>query len=412
MEKKKTGKILIATVLLVIAAIAAWLLLMPTKQKAETPPVKISNTLFDFPVDSFHIVEGVVKPNQNLGDILSGFGVTMAKIDQLARNAEGIYDVRKIRTGQHFYLFQSPDTSREVRHLVYENNRIEYVTFCLVDSLSVSLGRKKVRTEQRSASGIITSSLWNAMTNRHLNPGLAIEMSEMYAWTIDFFGIQKGDRFRILYQEQFVDSSSIGVGPIYAAEFEHMGKSYYAFRFSQDEGYDYFDDRGENLRKAFLKAPLVFSRISSHFSGSRMHPILRIRRPHYGVDYAAAKGTPVVTIGDGTIVERGFKGGGGNTVKIKHNTVYTTHYLHLAGFAKGIVPGARVRQGEVIGYVGSTGLATGPHLDFRVYKNGTPTDPLKLDIPPGEPVKPGYKADFTVRKDSLTVLLYKINWHE
>ncbi len=412
MEKKKTGKILIATVLLVIAAIAAWLLLMPTKQKAETPPVKISNTLFDFPVDSFHIVEGVVKPNQNLGDILSGFGVTMAKIDQIARNAEGIYDVRKIRTGQHFYLFQSPDTARKARHLVYENNRIEYVTFGLADSLSVSLGRKKVRTEQHSASGIITSSLWNAMTDRHLNPGLAIEMSEMYAWTIDFFGIQKGDRFRILYQEQFVDSSSIGVGPIYAAEFEHMGKSYYAFRFSQDEGYDYFDDRGENLRKAFLKAPLVFSRISSHFSGSRMHPILRIRRPHYGVDYAAAKGTPVVTIGDGTIVERGFKGGGGNTVKIKHNTVYTTHYLHLAGFAKGIVPGARVRQGEVIGYVGSTGLATGPHLDFRVYKNGTPTDPLKLDIPPGEPVKPGYKADFTVRKDSLTVLLYKINWHE
>ena len=202
------------------------------------------------------------------------------------------------------------------------------------------------------------------------------------------------------------------MGPIYAAEFEHMGKSYYAFRFSQDEGFDYFDDRGENLRKAFLKAPLSFSRISSRFSGSRLHPVLKIRRPHFGVDYAAPKGTPVMTIGDGTVVERGYKGGGGNTVKIKHNTVYTTLYLHLSGFAKGITPGARVRQGDVIGYVGSTGLSTGPHLDFRVYKNGSPVDPLKLDVPPGEPVKAAFKTDFTTIKDSLTTLLYKINWQK
>ena len=411
MDWKKTGKFLITGVVLIAAATAAYILLTPEKPRDPAPEAVIPEMLFGFPVDSFHIVEGVVKPNQNLGDILTGFGLNMSTIDQLARNCEGIFDVRKIRTGQHFYLFQSPGSAREARYLVYENNRIEYVIFDLSDSLSISLGRKKVRVEQRAASGTIESSLWNTMTSNNLNPVLAVEMSEIYAWTIDFFGIQKGDRFRLLYQEQFVDTVSIGVGPIYAAEFEHMGKSYYAFRFSQDEGFDYFDDRGENLRKAFLKAPLEFRRISSHFSGSRLHPVLKIRRPHYGVDYAAPRGTPVVSIGDGTVIERGYKGGGGNTVKIKHNTVYTTLYLHLSGFAKGIAPGARVRQGEVIGYVGSTGLSTGPHLDFRVYKNGTPIDPLKLDVPPGEPVKAEFRPGFTNNKDSLTVLLYKINWN-
>ncbi len=411
MDWKKTGKFLITGVVLLTVATAAYILLTPKKPLEPVSEAVIPEMRFGFPVDSFHIVEGVVKPNQNLGDILTGFGLNMSTIDQLAQNCEGIFDVRKIRTGQHFFLFQSPDSTREARYLVYENNRIEYVIFDLSDSLSISLGRKKVHVEQRAASGRIESSLWNTMTSNNLNPVLAVEMSEIYAWTIDFFGIQKGDRFRLLYEEQFVDTVSIGVGPIYAAEFEHMEKSYYAFRFSQDEGVDYFDDRGENLRKAFLKAPLKFTRISSHFSGSRLHPVLKIRRPHYGVDYAAPRGTPVVSIGEGTVIERGYKGGGGNTIKIKHNTVYTTLYLHLSGFAKGIAPGSRVRQGEVIGYVGSTGLSTGPHLDFRVYKNGTPIDPLKLDVPPGEPVKAKFKPEFTNNKDSLTALLYKINWN-
>lgn len=413
MNWKRRGRILIPGLVGgVVATLLVLWLMRPTLEKPQevTTPEEISGTLYGFPVDSFHIVEGVVKSGQNLGDILSGFGVGMQVVDQLARHAEGVFDVRKIRTGQPYTLFQDRDSTRKPLHLVYENNRIEYVIFGLDGSRSVSLGRKKVRTEQCSASGTITSSLWNTMTDNHLNPALAIEMSEIYAWTIDFFGIQKGDRFRILYQEQFVDSSSIGVGPVYAAEFEHLGRSFYAFRYAQGDKFDYFDDRGENLRKAFLKAPLEFRRISSHFSGSRLHPVLKIRRPHYGVDYAAPKGTPVVSIGDGTVVERGYKGGGGNTVVIKHNTVYTTYYLHLSGFAKGIVPGARVRQGEVIGYVGSTGLSTGPHLDFRVYKNGSPTDPLKLDVPPGEPVKPEFRSDYTSMKDSLTTLLYKINW--
>lgn len=383
----------------------------PNSGVAETADLHLPEMRFGLPVDSFNIIEGIVKPGQNLGEILTGFGVPMSKVDQLSRNSEEIFDVRKIRSGQKFFLFQSPDTVRKACYLVYENNLVEYVIFGLSDSMSISRGKKKVQRMQKSASGIIASNLWNTMTDNDLNPMLAIELSKIYAWTIDFFGIQKGDKFRLLYEEQFVDTVSTGVGPVYAVEFEHMGKNYYAFRFSQDEGFDYFDDKGENLRKAFLKAPLEFSRISSRFSGSRLHPVLKIRRPHHGVDYAAPLGTPVVSIGDGTVIGKGYQGGSGNFVKIRHNAVYTTMYLHLSRFGKGVSTGSRVQQGEVIGYVGSTGLSTGPHLDFRVFMNGTPIDPLKIDAPPGDPVKTDYKQDFIHTRDSLTVCLYSINWH-
>lgn len=383
----------------------------PNSGVAETADLHLPVMRFGLPVDSFNIIEGIVKPGQNLGEILTGFGVPMSKVDQLSRNSEEIFDVRKIRSGQKFFLFQSPDTVRKACYLVYENNLVEYVIFGLSNSMGISRGEKKVQRMQKSASGIIASNLWNTMTDNDLNPMLAIELSKIYAWTIDFFGIQKGDKFRLLYEEQFVDTVSTGVGPVHAVEFEHMGKNYYAFRFSQDEGFDYFDDKGENLRKAFLKAPLEFSRISSRFSGSRLHPVLKIRRPHHGVDYAAPLGTPVVSIGDGTVIGKGYQGGSGNFVKIRHNAVYTTMYLHLSRFGKGVSTGSRVQQGEVIGYVGSTGLSTGPHLDFRVFMNGTPIDPLKIDAPPGDPVKTDYKQDFIHTRDSLTVCLYSINWH-
>jgi len=242
---------------------------------------------------------------------------------------------------------------------------------------------------------------------------LALELSDIFAWTIDFFAIQKGDRFRVIYDEQFVDSTSIGIGEIYAVQFDHYSEPNYAFRFLQDDRYDYFDEKGTSLRKAFLKAPLKFSRISSRFSSGRMHPVLRIRRPHHGVDYAAPKGTPVMSIGDGTVVAKAYqKGGGGNYLKIKHNSVYTTTYMHLSGYAKGIASGSRVKQGQVIGYVGATGLATGPHLDFRVAKNGSLVDPLKVKAPPVEPVKEENMARYNQVKDSLLNELLKISWEQ
>ncbi len=377
-------------------------------KKEEIPSPEL---MFGLPVDSFFITEGIIQPNQNLSTILGGFGISMKTVDQLVRCSEGIFDLRKIKRGQKYFMFQSRDSVRQARYFVYENNNVEYLVFNLADSLCVLKGEKEVRIVHNTASGVIRSNLWNAMTDNNLSPMLALYMADIYAWTIDFVAIQKGDRYRVLYEEQFVDSVSVGVGPVYAAEFEHAGKGYLAFRFNQDNHADYFDENGVNLRKAFLKTPLkIFSRISSHFSHSRYHPILRIRRPHHGVDYAAPKGTPVISIGNGTVVEKGWQGGGGNILKIKHNSTYTTVYMHLSGFAKGISKGVHVSQGEVIGYVGSTGLSTGPHLDFRVYKNNTPVDPLKIEAPPSDPVKPELQHDFNLLKDSLVTLLQTVHW--
>lgn len=367
---------------------------------------------FGFPVDSFNIVEGKIKANQNLGDLLTAYGVSMASIDQLAKNSVEVFDVRKIRSGQNYYIFQSLDSVRTARYMVYENNKIDYIIFSLTDSLNTFTGQREVDVIQRSASGVIHTSLWNTMIDNSLDPILAISLSEIFAWTIDFFGIQKGDRFRVLYEEQMVDSVSVGIGQIHAVQFEHMNKDFYAFRFYQDERFDYFDEQGQSLRKAFLKAPILYSyRISSKFSHSRFHPVLKIRRPHHGVDYAAPSGTPVVSIGDGYVEERSYQArGAGNYVRIKHNSVYSTVYMHLKGFGPGITKGSRVQQGQVIGYVGSTGLSTGPHLDFRVFMNGSPIDPLRMEAPPTEPVDSLSMPAYVTLRDSLINNLNRIDW--
>ena len=240
------------------------------------------------------------------------------------------------------------------------------------------------------------------MIENGMKPALAMELSDIYAWSIDFFGLQEGDNFTVVYDRQFVDSTEIGHGTIWGARFEQGGKTYYAIPFVQDGKVSYWDEQGNSLRKNLLKAPLKYSRISSRFSNGRMHPILRIRRPHHGVDYAAPAGTPVVAVGDGVVIAKGYAGGGGNTLKIKHNSgSLVSGYLHLKGFAKGIRKGSRVKQGELIGYVGSTGLSTGPHLDFRLWRNGTPIDPLKVPTEPAEPIREANRAAFETVRDRI-----------
>lgn len=377
-----------------------------TVSAVKTPVFK-----YGLPIDSFHVEYAKIKNNQYLSEILNCKGVSMSVIDKIAKKSKTIFDVRKIKSGENYAVFSSPDSVNTAKYFVYENSPVEYTVYELTDSLDIYKGKKEVKSKLCTACGTVHSSLWNTMVDEGLNPVLALDMSDIYAWTIDFFAIQQGDRFRIIYDEQYVDSVSIGIGNIYAVQFDHYGESNYAFRFKQDSTFEYFDEKGKSLRKAFLKAPLQFSRISSYFSNSRMHPVLRIRRPHHGVDYAAPKGTPVKTIGDGTIIAKAYqKRGGGNYVKIKHNSVYTTTYMHLNGFAKGIHTGARVKQGQVIGYVGMTGLATGPHLDFRVAKNGVLVDPLRVKAPPVEPVKEKNMERYVAKKDSLLNELQKIDW--
>ena len=243
------------------------------------------------------------------------------------------------------------------------------------------------------------------MVDQQTHPNLAKELSEIYAWTIDFFGIQQGDFYKVIYERLFVYEHYICLGRVIAASITHYEKDYYAYNFLQDSVWDFFDDDGGSMRRTFLKAPLRYRRISSGYSHSRYHPILKIRRPHRGVDYAAATGTPVHAIGDGLVTNVGWKGQGGRTEKIKHNGTYSTAYLHLNGYAEGIKKGVHVKQGQVIGYVGKSGLATGPHLDFRFYRNGKAIDPLKVESPPAMPVDSAYLEEYFICRDSLRRLL-------
>ena len=365
--------------------------------------------LFNLPVDSFTIVPGQVRSGQNLSDILMKQGISMTEIDAISKKSILTFDVRKMKINNPFYFFMSKKQPSKVEYFIYEINPVDYVVYDLSDSLRIYKEKKPIVTQIKTASGVITSSLWNTMKAQALNPVLAMDLSDIYAWSIDFFGIQKGDKFRVIYEENFVSGKSIGIGRIFAAQFVHANEDFYAFRFTQNNEESYFEDKGNSLKKAFLKSPLKFSRISSQFSNSRFHPVLKIYRPHHGVDYAAPTGTPVMSIGDGTVVAKAYQAaGGGNYLKIKHNSVYTTSYMHLSKYGDGISSGVRVRQGQVIGYVGATGLASGPHLDFRVFLNGTPVNPLTIKAPPTEPVSQKNMSDYTVHRDSMMTKLVAI----
>ncbi len=341
---------------------------------------------FGINTNIYKVQKKQVVKNDNISSIMNPLGINATIIDKISKT-DSVFDSRKIKAGNNYYIFTKKDSTEKIDYIVYSIDRIKYVIYNFKDSLNISIFKKPVIKTRRRISGTITSSLWNSFVEKDEDPLIANELSEIYAWTIDFFGIQKGDKYTIVFDEITVDSNKIGIGTIYSVLFNSGNKDFYALRFYQDSAYSYFDEKGNSLKKAFLKAPLKYSRISSGFTNSRFHPVLKIRRPHHGVDYAAATGTPVYTIGDGKVISKGWTGGGGNTVKIKHNSVYITSYMHLSKYAANLKEGDRVKQGEVIGYVGSTGLATGPHLDFRVYKNSYAIDPLKMDAPPSEPIK-------------------------
>lgn len=343
---------------------------------------------YGIPVDSFETVKGTIRSNQTLGSLLFGFNAGEKAVGQLASIPREVFDLRKVKAGNAYEAFLTRDSSSKLVYLVYQQSPVDYYVFRFADTLRVWPYRKEVVAKRRLSEAVISTSLWETMYQLNLNPVLALDLSEVFAWTVDFFGIYKGDRFKVLYDELYVDSVSVGIGTIHAAWFEHRGERYYAYRFTQDSTASYWDENGNSLRKSFLKAPLRFSRISSRFSGRRLHPVLKIYRPHTGVDYAAPAGTPVMAIGDGVVIEKGYTGSAGNYVKIRHNSVYTTGYNHFSAFGRGIQKGVTVKQGQIIGYVGQTGYATGPHLDMRFWMNGKPVDPLKVKAPPVEPVRP------------------------
>ncbi len=355
----------------------------------DTQQALIGETVFGFSTQGLKVVQDKIQANEHLSGILERFQVSQAHIAHLALLPQDLFDVRKLQANKPYTVLCSNDSLAKAQCFIYQPNAIEYVAIEFGDSVTVTKGSREVDTLTHTLSGIIESSLYASIVNAGGSPALVNALAEIYAWEIDFFGLQEGDAYSIFFTTYEVEGNSVGFGEILSSSFTHMGKERLAFLYDQGEGHDpaYFDEEGNSLRKTFLKAPLSYTRISSHFSYSRLHPVLKIRRPHLGVDYAAPSGTPVVSIGDGVVLKAEWGGGGGKTIRIRHNSNYETAYLHLLRYADGIRPGTHVSQGQVIGYVGSTGLSTGPHLDFRFYKNGTPIDPLSIDSPAAEPIR-------------------------
>lgn len=382
----------------------------PADSAAETPLTADNNTLFGIPLDSYNIVTGKVKRNQFISSILSAHGVDWNDIEKLLTDNRETFDPRRVRTGSTYSVFMTRDTLSRPDYFIYNHDpRVSYL-FSLKDTLAIYRHDAEIIRTLRYSSGTITTSLWEAAKENNLNPNLSAELSEIYAWTIDFFGLQKGDKFKVIYEEEFIGEESVGIRRIHAAQFEHAGSTIFAIPYIQDSVMAFFDTTGASLRKAFLKAPLRYSRISSRFSGGRMHPILKIVRPHHGIDYAAPIGTPVLAIGDGRVTSTAYEGGAGRMVRITHNSVYSTAYLHLSRYGPGIAPGVYVKQGQVIGYVGSSGLSTGPHLDFRFYRNGSPIDPLRVEAPPVNPVAPEAMEQFNKVAEGYINLLSTIKY--
>lgn len=367
-------------------------------------PIPIPTYKFGIVADTFVQIEGTIRNGEFLADILLKYQIAYPTVDQLVRNADSIFNVRQIRAGKP-YTILTTDTSEAADYFIYEPSIYEYVVFDLKRNNDVTVIKKPVTTEVKIAEGQIESSLWNTMIDQGLSYELASKMEDALQWSISFYHIQKGDAFKVVYEQNFVEGSPAGIGQVHAAYFKNMDKPFYAIYHEHEADKGFYDLEGRPMKKSFLKSPVQHSRISSFYNLNRFHPILKRRRPHYGTDYAAPHGTPIRAVGSGVISQASYTSGNGNFVKIKHRDNIETQYLHMSKFAKGIKPGAQVDQGDVIGYVGSTGLATGPHVCFRFWKDGKQINHLNLTFPPADPLPESEMPAFLQRRDQFLSLM-------
>lgn len=352
--------------------------------------------------DDHMVIEDKIKRNQRLGDILEQYNVPAKLIHELSTLSRKVFDPRKIAADKKYTLILDKDSLTHAKALVYEPNLIDYIIFKFGDSLSVDVCKREVVTIQKTVSGVISSNLSETIENLGGTNELTNKFVDIFGWSVDFQRLQKGDKFKLIYQETQVEGKTIGIKQIDGIYFQHMGRPYYAYPFDQGDGVEFFDDNGKSLRKALLKYPIEFSRISSRFTMNRFHPVQKRWKAHLGTDFAAPTGTPIRAVGDGYVEEAQYKSNNGNYVKIRHNGTYTTQYLHMSRIASGVRAGTRIKQGETIGYVGSTGLATGPHLCYRFWKNGKQVDALRVDLPASEPVKKQNLPAFDAVKKTIT----------
>ena len=359
---------------------------------------------FGYVLNDYLVVKDTIREGESFGEILDRHHVDYPTIYKIADAARDTFDIRRLRAGKPYTILAARDTTERAQVFIYQPNQVEYLIVDFRDSIQTKFGRKEVKVVEKTASGIIESSLSEAIEGQNLNYILAHEMSDIYAWTIDFFHLQKGDNFKLIYEEKFInDTVPVGIGNIKAAYFVHKDKPLYAFNFVTDSSKnvnDYYDENAKTLRRQFLKAPLKFSRISSRYNLNRRIKLYGNKvRAHKGTDFAANVGTPIMSTANGTVIESRYRGGNGNYVKIRHNSIYTTQYLHMK--SRAVKKGDYVKQGDVIGYVGMTGNTSGPHVCYRFWKNGKQVDPFKQKLPEADPIKEELKADYFMRIASM-----------
>ena len=373
---------------------------------------------YGFDSDTFLVIKNEIQSGQSLGKILSDYGVSYSQIDKIARKTQRTeYDVRNLKAGHLYAMFCVLDTAgRENAEIfVYEEDKINYVVYDFRDTLKVYQAKKPVEVKLIEDAGIIEKGSSFFLTGASIGMSdrlCEIISDEIYCWTLDFRNVQPGDRFKVLYEAKYLSGEFVGVGDVKAVYFNHLGTDFYAFPYNDIGFDDYFDQDGKNLRKFFLKTPVKNSRISSRYSKNRFHPVQKRWKSHKGTDYAAARGTPIWATADGVIDAATYTKFNGNYVKVRHNGTYSTQYLHMSKIAKGIRPGVHVKQGQTIGYVGSTGLATGPHVCYRFWKNGVQVDPFKTKLPPSDPISDASRISFESYRDSLTQILDSIPFIE
>lgn len=371
-------------------------------------PVVPANMRWGFAIDEFHLFEDELRHGDVLGEKLIKEGLTYPEVNTLVENAKGVFEITSMRRDKKLYFLAQRQGDKPA-YMIYEPSAYEYVLFHLDAPFKVERIQRHVVTKIMASSGVLETNFWQALTDNGLSDELADGMIDVLSSSVDFYHQKVGDRFKVVYEQHIVEGEAVGTGKIIAAVYQRDGQESFAFNFEKEgQKTDYFDFDGRPARKAFLKTPVKFSRISSRYSTSRLHPILKYRRPHFGTDYAAPYGTPIIAVAEGVVTEADRRGGNGNYVKIRHDGNYETQYLHMRGFAKGLRRGTRVAQGQTIGYVGSTGLATGPHVCFRFWKNGRQVDHLRLNLPQPKPIDGALLEEFKVVRDELIEKLNEV----
>ena len=369
-------------------------------ETTEVDTVPLPPNAYGIPISGFTMEQGSIKAGSTFGELLASRGVDLNAVHKLVELAEPYFDVRRMHTGRPYSFIFRADNELQPAYFVYEADPVEYVVFGLGDSLTVHVGHRPIKSTEHTIACVVTGALYNDLARVGADPQLAMYLADLFAWSVDFYRIQKEDVFSVSYTEQTVDGVRYGKPRIIGARYISNGRIKDAYQFAQDDGIQqYFDGEGNSTRKAFLKAPLKFSRISSNYSKRRLHPVQRVMKAHLGTDYAAAYGTPILSVGDGIVEQTGRTGGNGNFVKIRHNGTYTTQYLHMRKIL--VKKGEAIQQGQVIGEVGSTGLATGPHVCFRFWKNGVQVDHLKEELPNTAALDAALMPAFVQHRDSI-----------